>query len=93
MFLRQLCTGKDSAEYGDDDISVHSCVLSIAQDMVFGVSEGKILTPKHMGLGLSTHQATRSKELVNLLNAGVCHFVSYDMICRMDTLQKINRRS
>ena len=58
MFLRLLCTGKDPAEYEDDDLSVHRCVLSIAQDMMFGVSEGKILIPKHMGLGLSINQAT-----------------------------------
>ena len=52
MFLILLSTGKESAEYEDDDLSVHRCVLSIAQNMMFGVSEGKILTPKHMGLGL-----------------------------------------
>ena len=51
---------------------------------MFGVSEGKILTPKHIGLGLSIHQATRSKELVNLLNAAG-HCASYGMIRRMDT--------
>ena len=84
VFLRLLCTGKDPAEYQDDDLSVRRCVFSIAQDMMFGVSKGKILTPKHIGLGLSVHQATRSKELVNLLNAaGNC--VSYNMIRRIDT--------
>ena len=49
MFVRQLCTGTDPAEYEHDDLSVLRCVLSIAQDMILGVSEGKILTPKHMG--------------------------------------------
>ena len=52
MSLRMLCTGKDPAEYEVDDLSVNRCVLSIAQDMTFGVSEGKILTPKHTELGL-----------------------------------------
>ena len=37
-----------------------------------------------MELGLSIHQATQSKELVNLLNAA-SHCVSYDMIRRMNT--------
>ena len=50
FFLRLFCTSKDPAEYEDDNISVQRCVLSIAQGMMFGVSEGKILTPKHMGL-------------------------------------------
>ena len=35
MFLRLLCTGKDPAEYEDDNLLVHRCVLSIAQDMIF----------------------------------------------------------
>ena len=85
MFLRLLCTGKDPVEYEDYDLSVHRCALCIAQDMVFwGFRRKKILTQKHMGLGLSIHQATRSKELINLLNAAG-HCVSYDMIRRMDT--------
>ena len=84
VFLRLLCTGKDPTEHEDDDESVRRCVLSIAQDIMFGVSKGKILTPKHIGLGLSVHQATRSKELVNLLNADG-HSVNYDMIRRIDT--------
>ena len=55
MLFRLLCTGKYPAEYEDNGSSVHRCGLSIEQDMMFGVSEGKILTPKHMGLGLSIH--------------------------------------
>ena len=51
---------------------------------MFGVSKGKILTPKNIGLGLSVLQATRSKELVNLLVAAG-RSVSYDMIRRIDT--------
>jgi len=44
-------------------------VLSIAQDIVYGVSKGQKLTPKHVGLGLTLHQATRSENLVNLFSA------------------------
>ena len=43
MFLRLICTDKDPAEFEDDVLSAADlCVLSIAQDMMFGVSEGKI---------------------------------------------------
>ena len=84
VFLRLLCTGKDPYENEDEDLSVRRCVLSISQDIMFGVSKGKLLTPKHIGLGLTVHQATRSKQLVNLLNAAG-HSVSYDMIRRIDT--------
>ena len=67
VFLRLLCTGKDPTEHEDDDLYVRRCVLSIAQDIMFGVSKGKILTPKHIGLGLSVHQATRSKEIAKVI--------------------------
>ena len=84
VFLRLLCTGKDPYENENEDLSVRRCVLSISQDIMFGASKGKLLTPKHIGLGLTVHQATRSKQLVNLLNAAG-HSVSYDMIRRIDT--------
>ena len=44
----------------DDD----NRILSVAQDIVFGTSKGKMWTPKHIGLGCTLHQATRSKQLV-----------------------------
>ena len=40
-------------------------VLSIAQDLVYSVSGDQRWTPKHVGLGSSLHQATRSKKLVS----------------------------
>ena len=42
------------------------------------------MTPKHIGLGMTVHQATRSKQLVDLLHEA-CHSVSYDMVRRIDT--------
>lgn len=59
-------------------------LLSVAQDMRFCVSKGKLLTPKHVGLALSLHQATRSKKLINLFyKAG--HVVSYKHVLNLDT--------
>lgn len=59
-------------------------IFSIPQDLIFGVSGGRKLTPKHVGLGMTIHQATRSKQLVDLLHEG-CHSVSYEMVRRIDT--------
>ena len=57
--------------------------MSVAQDMVFGVSNGNKCTPKHIGLASTLHQKTRSKELVNLFdNAGHC--ISYDKLLKVD---------
>ncbi len=59
-------------------------VLSIAQDIVYGVSSGKKWTPKHVGLGSTLHQVTRSKDLVDRFHkAG--HILSYDQILQVDT--------
>jgi len=59
-------------------------VLSCAQDIVYGVSGGTKWTPKHVGLGSTLHQVTRSKDLVKLFNkAG--HILSYDQILKVDT--------
>ena len=42
------------------------------------------MTPKHIGLGMTIHQATRSKHLIDLEHqAG--HSVSYDTVRRADT--------
>ena len=57
--------------------------LSIAQDMVFGVSGGKKMSPKHLGLASTLHQKTRSKDHVNdFYNAGHC--LSYDKLLKVD---------
>ena len=60
---------------------MHRCVMSIAQDMVFGVSERKILTTKHMGLGLTIHQIEETCKPVEC-SWSLCQL---DMIRRMDT--------
>ena len=56
---------------------------SLAQDLVYKVTAGKNWTPKHIGLGSTVHQSTRSKELVRLLrNAG--NSISYEHILQVD---------
>ena len=59
-------------------------VLRIAQDLVYNVSGGRRWTPKHVGLGSSLQQATRSKKLVDMFhNTG--HTISYWDVRRVDT--------
>ena len=59
-------------------------VLSIGQDIVYGVCGNKNSPPKHVGLGLTLHKATRSRKLVNLFyKAG--HIASYGRILSIDT--------
>lgn len=59
-------------DYADDNKDVR--ILSIAQDIMFSYKKKRF--PKQIMLGLSVHQSTRSKRLVNMLHR--CgHSISY----------------
>ena len=87
MFLRLLCIG-DGNEMGDvnetENESLNTRVLSIAQDIAYPASGERKPTPKHIGIGVRIHQATRSKELVQLLHAAG-HSVGYESVLRADS--------
>jgi hypothetical protein len=87
MLFRLIFGGQDVFEDNQNSGSentIRSKVLSLVQDMVYGVSGGKKWTPKHIGLGSTLHQATRSKHLVNLFHKAV-HCLSYQQILQVDT--------
>ncbi|KAJ4924579.1 hypothetical protein JOQ06_003533 [Pogonophryne albipinna] len=83
LLLRLLCTDDDDQENMDKQ-TVNTKLLSIAQDIVFLASGGQRPTPKHIGIGVAVHQATRSKGLVQLLHAAG-HSISYESVRRTDT--------
>ena len=58
-------------------------VCNVAQDIIYGVSNHKKLTPKHIGPGLALHQATRSENLVQLFNAAN-HTIGIDTVRRFE---------
>lgn len=62
----------------------HDKIISIAQDIIHVASKGRVHTPKHLGIGLAVHHATRSKSLVNLLHASG-NSISYDLVQRVET--------
>lgn len=82
ILVSLLCTGSQEEE-NEADTDLKTRVLSMCQDIVFVASRGRKLTPKHLGLGLTLHQATRSKELVQLLHSAG-HSISYETVLRMD---------
>ena len=93
MFVNLLLGGQnllsqdieDEETEEDNHEELRRCrVLSIAQDLVFSATGGSNATPKHIGLGSTLHQATRSKKLVTLFHkAG--HTISYKDILKLDT--------
>jgi hypothetical protein len=60
-------------------------ILSVCQDIVYGVSEGRKWTPKHIGLSCTLHQMTRSKQLVKNLFNSAGHTLNYHDVLKIDT--------
>eukprot|EP00112_Aurelia_sp_Birch-Aquarium-sp1_P026470 Seg940.1 transcript_id=Seg940.1/GoldUCD/mRNA.D3Y31 product="hypothetical protein" protein_id=Seg940.1/GoldUCD/D3Y31 len=87
MFLRLLYGGQEAIngdEETHDENRTRRLVSSTAHDLIYGVSNGKKWTPKHIGLTSTLHQATRSKDLVNIFHrAGHC--LSYKQLLQVDT--------
>ena len=85
LFLR-LLFGSIHVTHEDieKDCKIDQAVCSIVQDIVYGVSNRRTLTPKHVGLGLALHQATRPEALVELFHAAN-HTIVIDTVRRIDT--------
>ena len=83
ILISLLCNGQPEENEETTEDNMKTRILSICQDIIFLSSGNRKLTPKHIGLGLTIHQATRSKELVQLLHSAG-HCVSYDTVLRMD---------
>lgn len=58
-------------------------ILSIAQDIIHCSSNARVKTPKHVGLAISTHHLTSSKQMITLLNR-MGHCISYDEMKSVD---------
>ena len=70
MFIRLLFGGQKlllGETVEEKEAEARCKVLSCAQDIVYGVSSGTKWTLKHVGLGSTLHQVTRSKDLVKPL--------------------------
>lgn len=74
----------ENCDVEDPEILMKHRGLSTGQDLVFGICGNKKAPPRHTGLGLSLHEATRSKKLVELFyRAG--HVINYNQIRQIDT--------
>ena len=57
-------------------------VTSIAQDLIFAVSNGRQPTPKHIGLTVAIKHLTGSKALIEILNR-LQHCIGYHDLLRI----------
>jgi hypothetical protein len=84
-FLQCVLYGTpDDGLHGSVNESSHRAVLSIAQDMIYTASNGSVKPPKHIGLAVSLHHLTGSKQTIKILNR-LGHSINYDDIKRLDT--------
>ena len=84
LLLEILLGGTDVFEQLLGKAKMHKSTSNIAQDIIYEVSKGTKLTPKHIGLGLTLYQATRSEKLVGLFHAAG-HTIGIDTMRRFDT--------
>ena len=68
----------------DSNRTKQTKIFSVCQDTVYGVSEGRKWTPKHIGLSCTLHQMSRYKQLVNLFHSAG-HTLNYHDVLKIDT--------
>ena len=64
--------------------AINRRVTSFAQDIIYHVKNGKVITPKHVSLAILVKSLTGSAELVKVLNR-FGHSVSYDVLEEIET--------
>ena len=83
VFLSKLLIDDSHHSIG----STKSCVLrSIANDIIYNVSNEGFLTAKHCALGLGIHSMTGQKRLIVILSK-LGHSISYDNVSEIETAQ------
>ena len=90
-FLQTLLTGKKEWQDKDCHPRVQRLMKSFAQDLMFGVSRGKIKLPKQILLPYAVKTLTNNVELIQMLNR--CgHGIAYSQLEEINTalcLQKM----
>ena len=52
----------------ESNVILHRYIMSISQDLIYMASRGKTKTSKDIGLSITCHKMTQSKEIIQLLN-------------------------
>ena len=84
MFLYTLLTGNNDSSEGECCQRVQRLIKSFAQDLVFGVTRGRIKPPKQILLSYAVKTLTTNVELVSILNR-YGHGISYSQLEEIDT--------
>ena len=60
--------------------------LKKSSDMIHAVTHGKVLTDKHILLGLSIHNITGQKKTIQIFNR-LGHCIDYNKVCEIETAE------
>ena len=83
-FLRHLLVGGDSLHgIGERKLRV---VKSLADDIMYQISNGQCLTLKHFSLGLGIHSATGTKDPIVVLSK-LGHSITYEKVSEIEVAQ------
>ena len=84
LFMKALLTfSKTSIE---KSANISRLAESFAQDIVYGVTRGKVLQVKHFLLALGLHNLSGSRKVIDLVNK-FGHCITYNSTCEIETAQ------
>ena len=66
--------------------NVSHMVTSFSQDLIHGISHGRVVTLKHFSLGLGLHNITDQKLPIQIL-AKLGHSLNYKSVCQIETAE------
>ena len=67
-----------------ESLECERLVSSFAQDMIYGITRGRVKTSKHLTLGMALKSLTSSKKIIEIINrAGHC--CSYTVVEELET--------
>ena len=84
MFLTTVLSTKNSHNVTRN--KVERLVESFGQNLMFAVSNGKFITPKHAAVGLGLHSLTGQKLPIKVLSR-LGHSIAYDTVNEIETAQ------
>ena len=74
------------ADQSNTNSNINRMINSYAWDMIHGVTRGRVMTEKHVLLGLGLHNMTGQHNIVKIAHR-FGHSISYNTVCEIETEQ------
>ena len=75
-------------EQSNSNSNIHRMTHSYASDMIHGVTRGRVMTEKHVLVGLGLHNLTGQHNVVQIANR-LGHSINYNTVCEIETAQAL----